>query len=114
MKSADNMFDKHRGRRTGAEIHVLIFDDGVRMKAKLTGIDWSRKIGTIRIKGGGGTSFVDVVDQAAKLDPSIIIILTDLLGVFGDAPKNIPVIWAILDDRPPFVPPFGRILSMAR
>lgn len=102
------------GRRTGAEIHVLVFDTKVLSHTKMAGQSWEQEITEIDFSRGGGTCFVDVIDKAQKLDPSIIVVLTDLYGPFGKAPGNTPVIWAIPDEKAPCEPPFGRVLSMAR
>jgi predicted metal-dependent peptidase len=99
------------GRRTGAEIHVIVFDDGVHSITKLDGMDWYAEAAKMKIEGGGGTSFVEVIEEAKKLDPSIIVMLTDLYGTFPAAPGKIPVIWASPESNPPSAP-FGRVISM--
>ena len=100
------------GKRTGAEVHVLVFDEGVRSQRRMAGLNWEDEITALDLAEGGGTSFVEVVDTAAALDPSAIVILTDLDGAFGPPPRHAPVIWATPDD-PPAPPPFGRVLSLA-
>ncbi|MEL6799730.1 MAG: VWA-like domain-containing protein [Pseudomonadota bacterium] len=100
------------GRRTGAEVQVLVFDEGVRSQRQMAGVSWEEEITALDLAEGGGTSFVEVMDQAAALDPSAIVILTDLDGPFGKPPRAVPVIWAVPDD-PAEQPPFGRVLSLA-
>jgi predicted metal-dependent peptidase len=102
------------GRRTGAEVHVLVFDQGVRSRAVMRGMDWEAEIARVPFARGGGTSFVEVLAAAAGLGPSVIVVLTDLDGPFGPAPERIPVIWAIPGPEPARLPPFGRVLSLAR
>ncbi len=102
------------GNRTGAEIHVLLFDTKVLNRTKLKGHHLKSEIAKIDFARGGGTCFVDVVNEAKALDPSIIVILTDLEGPFGETPGTIPVIWSIPFDTPPHQPPFGKVISMAR
>lgn len=102
------------GRRTGAEIHVLVFDDGLRSCRRMQGTSWEREIAGIRFARDGGTSFVEVIDAAAALDPSAIVVLTDLDGPFGPAPRRIPVIWAVPGGMPPQRPPFGRLIALDR
>ncbi len=99
------------GRRTGAEVHVIVFDDGVHSITKLDGMDWNSEAAKLDIEGGGGTSFVEVIEEAVKLKPSIILILTDLHGNFPKAPGRIPVIWASPEPNPPSAP-FGRVISL--
>jgi predicted metal-dependent peptidase len=102
------------GRRTGAEVHVLVFDEGVRSHAVMRGMDWEGEIARVAFARGGGTSFVEVVAAAAALAPSIIVVLTDLDGPFGKPPERMPVIWAVPGGEPARQPPFGRVLSLAR
>jgi len=101
------------GRRTGAEVHVLVFDEDVRSRHRLTGADWPAEIGRLDLGRGGGTSFIGVMDAAAALDPSVIVILTDLDGPLGDAPGKVPVVWAV-PGLPEARPPFGTVVSLAR
>ncbi len=102
------------GRRTGAEVHVLVFDETVRSQVRLQGGNWEREIAGVAFAREGGTSFVDVIAAAARLAPAAIVILTDLDGPFGPPSGRIPVIWAAPDDRARPAPPFGRVLSLAR
>ncbi len=62
---------------------------------------------------GGGTAFPPVIAAAAALGPSALVILTDLEGEPGEAPRGVPVIWAV-PDGPVTPPPFGRVLTLAR
>jgi hypothetical protein len=59
---------------------------------------------------GGGTAFAAVIEEAGRLDPSALVILTDLEGPAGPAPA-FPVIWAVPGRCPPDAP-FGRVLAM--
>ncbi len=100
------------GKKTGSEIHVLVFDTEVLSHTKVEGIDLDAEVKKIKFARGGGTSFVDVMARAVEIEPSIIVMLTDLYGPFGAAPKGIPVVWASPEDTPP-KPPFGRLISLA-
>lgn len=99
------------GRKTGCEIHVIVFDTKVLSQKKLDSFDLEGEIRKIDFARGGGTSFVDVLEKAQGIDPSIIVILTDLYGPFGEDP-GVPVIWASPEEQPP-EPPFGTLLSLA-
>jgi len=57
---------------------------------------------------GGGTSFVEPIEEAAKLPISCLIYATDLYGTFPPAPR-FPVIWLAFTDH---TPPFGRVIRM--
>lgn len=104
------------GKKTGAEIHVLVFDTGIISETRMGGASWDSEITKIEFTRGGGTSFVDVVDRGKALDASIIVVLTDLCGPFGERPGTTPVIWAIPEEEAPagYHPPFGTVLSLAR
>ena len=63
--------------------------------------------GDVKLNGGGGTSFIECIERAIELKPSIIVCLTDGYGEFHkEKPTNIPVIWALLDSD--VVPPWGQ------
>ncbi|MEM8837824.1 MAG: VWA-like domain-containing protein [Pseudomonadota bacterium] len=99
------------GKRTGAEIHLIVFDHGIQLVTKLEGADFSTELKSLRFKSGGGTSFIEPVRLAVDLDPSIIIVLTDLMGPFGDKPQNVSVIWACPTGYRTAAP-FGRVVSL--
>ncbi|EBA02584.1 hypothetical protein RB2150_10259 [Rhodobacterales bacterium HTCC2150] len=99
------------GKKTSAEIHVIVFNDGIISEQKLDGVDFEAEIRKVKLGQLGGTSFVEVIDRAVELNASIILVLTDLYGPFGKAPRNTPVIWA----TPKYSAkeaPFGRILKL--
>lgn len=100
------------GKRTGAEIHVYVFDTMVRSYQKLAGIDFEAEVKKIEFARGGGTSFIEVMDRLEEHDPSIILMLTDLLGPFREEKPKVPVIWATVNERSP-EPPYGQLLSLA-
>jgi predicted metal-dependent peptidase len=104
------------GRRTGAEVHVLVFDEAVLSETRMSGARWEVEAAALSFGRGGGTSFVEVVDRIAALGASIGVVLTDLVGPFGPAPRRTPIVWAIPDAAPPpgCAPPFGDVLSLAR
>jgi predicted metal-dependent peptidase len=104
------------GRRTGAEVWVVVFDTGIMSVTKMEGLNWDSEITQVPFARGGGTSFVDVIAKGVELNASIIVVLTDLFGPHGPEPKGIPVVWATPDDKVPagFEPPFGKVLSLAR
>jgi predicted metal-dependent peptidase len=101
------------GRRTGAEVHVLVFDEAVRSQTRMRGACWEEEITRIAFARGGGTSFVGVIEAAARLEPSVIVVLTDLEGPLGDPPGKVPVIWAV-PETPREAPPFGKVVSLGR
>jgi predicted metal-dependent peptidase len=98
-------------RRSGAETHLLCFDDTVYYRAVLTPGQCEHALSMADLRRGGGTSFMDVMDAARKIEPSIAFILTDLDGPFGPPPP-FDVLWTTPCASWP-VPPFGKVLSLA-
>jgi predicted metal-dependent peptidase len=105
-------------RRTGAEAHLLAFDETVFSQTRLDQTGWANlqtgHIPTNTWRTGGGTDYADLFTQAAKLHPSIAIILTDLDAALPPAP-GFAVIWAVPNAVPNAVPPpaYGRVLRVA-
>jgi hypothetical protein len=54
------------------------------------------------------------VAKGVELEASIIVVLTDLMGVFGQPPKTIPVIWAVPQQLKGMSAPFGRVVTLDR
>ncbi|WP_372890530.1 DUF2201 family putative metallopeptidase [Rhodosalinus sp.] len=97
-------------RRSGAETHLLTFDETVHETRLLPPAGVETALRTRPLPRGGGTSFEDVLAEAERLRPAIAVILTDLGGIFPPRPA-IPVLWAI-PRAPRTTPPFGRVLEM--
>lgn len=98
-------------RRTTAEVHLLPFDEAVQAAVRLDPARWRQQMAALKVPRGGGTSFAPVIAQAMSLAPSVIVVLTDLDGDFGPAPR-VPVIWAV--PQAEATAPFGTTLSLAR
>ncbi|MDG4647743.1 VWA-like domain-containing protein [Roseibacterium sp. SDUM158017] len=97
-------------RRTGAEAHLLAFDAEVHEARRLEAAAWNG-LRDMVLRTGGGTDFAPVLAQAARLSPSIAVVLTDLDAPFGPAPAC-PVLWAVPGRHPLDEPPFGRLLRI--
>lgn len=100
-------------RRTQSELHLLIFDEVVHSHTILHGTDMTQAIQAVQFSRDGGTSFSDVIARAMALDPSVIVMLTDLDGPFGDQIPGCPVLWAV-PTQTQKTPPFGRVLSLSQ
>lgn len=99
-------------RRSGAETHLLCFDETVYHHSVLEPGQCESVLTSIDFRREGGTSFAEVMDKAKKVSPSIAVVLTDLDGPFGPPPP-FNVIWAT--PRSYWSePPFGKVLSLAR
>jgi len=94
-------------RRTGAEAHLLAFDTEVHGKHRLHSAE---AIAALVLRQGGGTDLEPFLAEAQSLNPSIIVVLTDL-----DAPTktlvSVPVLWAV-PSTPKLAPGFGDVLVM--
>jgi predicted metal-dependent peptidase len=101
-------------RRVGAEVHLIQFDEAVQTQVRLVPHGWQAQLAALPLARGGGTDFGPALAAALTLNPSAIVVLTDLDGPFGPAPRNVPVIWAVPAALDPPVPPFGRVLSLLR
>jgi predicted metal-dependent peptidase len=96
-------------RKSGAELHLLAFDETVhaRVNVRQTG-----DITGLEPRTGGGTDYAPVLAEARALDPSVLVMLTDLDAPLGPAPRH-KVIWAT-PSAPASDPPFGTLLVMDR
>ncbi|MFN7222631.1 MAG: DUF2201 family putative metallopeptidase [Paracoccaceae bacterium] len=99
-------------RRVNAEIRLIAFDDGVRWQVTLDPVRWAPQIATLDWPRGGGTDFAPPLQMAQDIGASVAVVLTDLDGPFGAAPRGLPVIWAVRDPAAP--PPFGHVLWLDR
>lgn len=98
--------------KTGAETHLLCFDEEVFAHKTLTALNARSTFYDLPFRRDGGTSFIDVLSKADALNPSMILVMTDLLGAYGAQPKA-PVLWA----SPVAVttaPPFGEVIELVR
>lgn len=112
----DGMFARFAGevtglaRRSGAELHLLAFDETVHEAHRVQDGSALARPQAAPGQRGGGTSFVDVLERAGALAPSAIVVLTDLDGRFPDRPPRPPVIWVAPHSAAP--PPFGRLIDL--
>ncbi len=100
-------------RRMRAEVRLLVFDESIRSEMTLAPERARAVLSTLALPEGGGTDFRPVLARAADLAPSALIVLSDLDGPFGPAPRGFRTIWAS-PAHDPARPPFGHVLSLAR
>lgn len=93
-------------RRTGAEVHLMGFDEAVFLTQRLDPTGWQGLQG-LAMRRGGGTDYADLFDKAAKLAPAMLVVLSDLDAKLPPAP-GFPVLWAV--PRKVAAPPYGRVL----
>jgi predicted metal-dependent peptidase len=65
----------------------------------------------IQFKGGGGTDFTPMLEEAQRHRPDITVVLTDLQGPARLRPQH-PVVWAVPEAHPMPSAPFGRVLAL--
>lgn len=95
-------------RRTGAEVHLLAFDEAVHLNTRLdpaTGQGVTQR----QARTGGGTDFADLFDKAGQIQPSILVVLTDLDAPLPPAPR-FRLVWAVPNRVDP--PGYGRLLPI--
>ena len=97
-------------RRLETGLVLVVGDDRVRRvqrfepgRADLAGIEFP---------GGGGTDFTPLLEEAARHDPDIAVVLTDLDGPARVRPL-FPVLWAVPECCASAEPPFGRKLNLS-
>jgi hypothetical protein len=95
-------------RRTGAEAHLMAFDTEVFAQTRLDPDRWD-SLQDQPWRTGGGTDYADLFACAARLAPSIAVILTDLDAPLPRKPR-FPVLWATPRATAP--PPWGRTLRI--
>lgn len=96
-------------RRLEAGLVLVVGDERVqRVEAFEAGCSDLR---SIAFRGGGGTDFTPLLEEAQRHRPDIIVVLTDLQGPARFRPKC-PVIWAVPEAHRDAVPPFGRLLAL--
>ncbi|MBB1077492.1 hypothetical protein HUU62_24115 [Rhodoferax sp. 4810] len=97
-------------RRLGAGITLVVGDNRVqRVESYLPG---RSKLSDIQFKGGGGTDFTPLLEEADRHHPDIIVVLTDLDGPARHQPRC-PVLWAVPQVYAFAVQPFGRKLVLS-
>ena len=96
-------------RRSDAEVHLWGFDTELHSQ---TPLDHADALDRLEMRRGGGTDFTPVFDASRRLDPSLLIVLTDLDAPLPPVARH-PVIWAVPNPvaRPPR---FGTLIVMAR
>ncbi|NKX43796.1 DUF2201 family putative metallopeptidase [Roseicyclus persicicus] len=94
-------------RRTGAEAHLMAFDEAVFAEERLDPGRW-QALRDGGLRSGGGTDYADLLDKAGRRAPALAVVLTDLDAPLPPAPA-FPVLWAV--PRPVAAPPaYGRVL----
>ena len=96
-------------RRLESALTLVLGDDQVRDVQRFE--PGHCDLGALAVPGGGGTDFTPLLEEAARHDPDLIIVLTDLEGPARMQPR-VPVLWAVPDAPAALRPPFGRLLVL--
>ena len=86
--------------RSGAETHLLAFDDAVHHASRLGPGDWAGRAARHADAPRRRDRFRGPAGAGRSAGPSLIV-LTDLDGAFGDPPRGMPVLWAVPRPPPP-------------
>jgi predicted metal-dependent peptidase len=97
-------------RRMVAGVTLIVGDDQVRRIERFA--PGLCDLTQIEFKGGGGTDFGPLLEEAARHQPDITVVLTDLDGPAHYRPRC-PVIWAVPQAFAGAVLPFGRKLVLS-
>ena len=101
-------------RRLEAGLVLVIGDDHVQRVVRFEPTDLKPArldLQAIDFKGGGGTDFTPLLEEADKHRPDLAVVLTDLEGPARFRPRW-PVIWAVPESCAAAVAPFGRKLGL--
>ncbi|KIN71212.1 vWA domain-containing protein [Sulfitobacter guttiformis] len=98
-------------RRMRAELHLMVFDDQIRHRARID--PNATQIPLPEMPRGGGTAFIPVITEAKALGAAALVIFTDLEGDAGPPPRGLHVIWALCEAGSVF-PPFGKLIDLSR
>lgn len=99
-------------RRSGAALHLLVFDTGLHVDRPLPAHEAARALRALVLPRGGGTDFGPMLARAQALAPSALVVLTDLEAPLPPRPGRLPVIWAV-PAAPPLPPAWGRVIVLA-
>jgi predicted metal-dependent peptidase len=96
-------------RRLAAGVTLIVGDDQVRHIERFA--PGRCDLSKIEFQGGGGTDFGPLLEEAARHQPDITVVLTDLDGPAHYQPRC-TVIWAVPQAHASAVLPFGRKLVL--
>lgn len=97
-------------RRMRAEIHLMIFDEAIRHRARLDPAETRPKLP--EMPRDGGTDFAPVLREAQSLRASALVILTDLDADPGAPPRGLRVFWAV-PDAGTLRAPYGQVIDLS-
>lgn len=90
------------------KLTLIQFDTHIR---KITELKEDEPFKGFEIIGRGGTSLKEVHDYIVEIKPTAAVIFSDLYCPMMEEIKNIPIIWAIIDN-PDYNPPFGKSIHI--
>jgi predicted metal-dependent peptidase len=97
-------------RHLGAGLTLVIGDERVQ---RVEHFEHGRsRLREIEFRGGGGTDFTPLLEEADRHRPDLAIVLTDLDGPARFRPRC-PVIWAVPEAYAAATQPFGRKLTLS-
>ncbi|SEQ47966.1 Predicted metal-dependent peptidase [Loktanella sp. DSM 29012] len=97
-------------RRLRAEVVLIIFDEAVRSVSRIDAA--AQTVPLPDLPRGGGTDFQPVIAAAQTDGATALVILTDLDGPTGPAPKGLKVFWAVPQPGD-LMPTFGQVIDLS-
>ena len=99
------------------ELVVLECDATIHRETRLTQADAASWIGHVPksggLLGGGGTSFIDVFERAARENPEALVLFTDGHGLAPVHPPRCPVLWVLAGDGAQRPVPWGQCVMLS-
>ncbi len=96
-------------RRQESACVVVIGDAAVQQVAHCAPGELS--LADLKPRGGGGTDFTPLLEEADRHRPDAIVVLTDLDGPIRYKPRA-PVLWAVPNGGDGAIAPFGRLVGL--
>jgi Putative metallopeptidase domain/VWA-like domain (DUF2201) len=96
-------------RRLETDVTLVVGDDRVQRVERVAA--GQCRLDAVTFRGGGGTDFTPLLEEADRQRPDLTVVLTDLDGPARYRPRA-PVLWAVPEAFAAAVQPFGRKLSL--
>jgi predicted metal-dependent peptidase len=92
-------------------VHVVYCDAEVQNIQVFRERDYPIKLNSFKPKGGGGTDFRPVFKYVKdkRLNPEVLLYLTDMHGAFPSTPSRFPTIWCATSKE---IGPFGKTIEI--
>ena len=104
-------------KKMKADLLYMPFDCTIHEQTKVPydGVPLSKKLerGSLKVYGGGGTSFEPCIEWLKDNKPDVAIIFTDTYAPMPSSKPSVPFIWAVVDNFE-FEAPFGKVVFIEK